>query len=281
MNIYQNNTKKYKKICINCEIEGHVFKDCSKPINSYGILAYKNIKICKIKCNSIIGDSKSKKIPIGYETRFLLVQRKDTIGYIDFIRGKYDSTDPINYEILIQEMTSYERLRILTLSFKELWDLLWKNKNSRTYIHEYKCAEIKFNKLDKKSMLMYVEGNWDNQEWCIPKGRRSNNEKHINCAKREFMEETGYDINEFKLRDDILPLEEIFYGSNGLIYRHVYYIAEIKTDRLPEIDQNNTLQSGEIQCLGWFNFKQCINIFREYERTKRQIMYKAIKCLYT
>jgi len=286
MNIYHNNAKKYKKKCINCEIEGHVFKDCSKPINSYGILAYKNIK----KYNNIDGcidthicvkGSVKNKIPIGYETKFLLVQRKDTIGYIDFIRGKYDSTDPINYEILIQEMTSYEKLRILTLPFKELWELLWMDKKSRTYIHEYKCAEIKFIKLDKKSMIRYVEGNWDIQEWCIPKGRRSNNEKQVDCAKREFIEETGYTMGEFNLRSDLLPLEEIFYGSNGMRYRHVYYIAEINTDRRPIIDQNDILQSGEIQSLEWFNFKQCVNIFRLYEKTKRQIMYKAIKSLYS
>ena len=266
----QRYTRSYKNIiCINCEKKGHMFKDCKNPINSYGILAYKNIK-----------KFSKEKLPIGYETKFLLVQRKDTIGYIDFIRGKYDSNDYKNYELLIQEMTSYEKIKLLTFKFDSLWNLLWKNKNSRIYLNDYEDAKNKFNNIDVYSMIKNTESKWENQEWCVPKGRRGNKESYIDCSIREFMEETGYNRCEFVLRLDIDSITETFYGSNGTPYKHTYLIAEILTDRLPIVDQSNTLQSGEIRCLKWFNFRDCINIFRSYETTKRNIIYQAKNLLF-
>ena len=52
-------------ICNNCGKQGHLFHQCKIPITSYGI----------ILCRSSI-----------YGILFLMIRRKDSFGYIDFLR---------------------------------------------------------------------------------------------------------------------------------------------------------------------------------------------------
>ena len=58
--------------CNNCGIKGHVYKDCKQPVLSCGNLIFR----------------KDGEIP-----KILMVQRKDSLCYIEFIRGKYDIQD--------------------------------------------------------------------------------------------------------------------------------------------------------------------------------------------
>ena len=56
--------------CNNCGKKGHMYKDCKYPVTSCGNIIYSD-------------DSK--------EPRVLMIQRKDSLCYIDFVRGKYDN----------------------------------------------------------------------------------------------------------------------------------------------------------------------------------------------
>ena len=56
------------QFCNNCGKLGHVFHNCKKPITSSGIICVKKDK---------------------NELKYLTICRKDTLGYVDFIRGKY------------------------------------------------------------------------------------------------------------------------------------------------------------------------------------------------
>lgn len=250
-------------ICINCSNKGHTFKDCYYPVTSYGILAYKII---------------------NNEIKILLVQRKDSIGYIDFVRGKYDTKIKKEdiFKTLIGEMSLSEKQRILKYSFDELWNKLWMNHNSRAYNNDYKLAKKKFSSLDVKNMIeeSLKETKWDNSEFSIPKGRRNNSEPIINCAIREFIEETGYKKSDFFICNKYQPVKEVFYGSNGVAYKHIYYIAKIINDKIPKIDNKNILQAGEIKYINWFSYKEAMNLFRHYETTKREIIHRIFKLLY-
>jgi len=250
-------------ICINCSNRGHTFKDCGYPITSYGIIGYKKIK------NHI---------------KYVLVQRKDTMGYIDFVRGRFNCNLKKEdvYKVLIQEMTLEEKQRLLKMNFDEIWDRMWMNKKSRIYKNEYENAKKKFNSIDVKNMIKdsINETKWTSTEFSIPKGRRNNSENYIDCALREFSEETGIKKNQVKkIINKRVPLEEVFYGSNGIAYSHVYYIAEINTEYIPEIDYTNILQAGEIKNINWFSYKQAMNIFRNYESSKRAIIHKVHKII--
>ena len=63
-------TLESETFCSNCANIGHLFHNCKYPITSVGIIVY--------RINNI-----NNKI------EYLMIRRKDTIGYIEFIRGKY------------------------------------------------------------------------------------------------------------------------------------------------------------------------------------------------
>ena len=67
---------------------------------------------------------------------------------------------------------------------------------------------------------------WVEQEWGFPKGRRNYKESNINCALREFEEETGYDKQSVSIIKNLLPFEETFVGSNLKSYKHIYFFAK-------------------------------------------------------
>jgi 8-oxo-dGTP pyrophosphatase MutT (NUDIX family) len=239
----------------------HTFNECSSPVISYGILGFKII---------------------NNEPQYLLVQRKDTIGYIDFLRSKFNPKidKQSMYKILLEEMTENERQRLKYLTFDELWDDLWINHKSRTYLNEYKNAKLKFSKLDITNMVDNTYGLWCEQEYCIPKGRRSlQTESNIDCAIREFKEETNIKESQFKIVYSLGTLTETFQGSNGVFYTHTYFLAELDKEYVPKIDNSNKTMIAEVKNIKFFNFKEALNVFRHYEHTKRNIIYKADKLI--
>ena len=49
---------------------------------------------------------------------------------------------------------------------------------------------------------------WTTPEWGIPKGRKHNKESDINCAIREFVEESGIKHKNLNIYRNVKPLEE-------------------------------------------------------------------------
>ena len=52
---------------------------------------------------------------------FLLIQRKDSIAYVEFIRGKYNVYEEDYICKLLRGMTQKEQQQIISLTFDELW----------------------------------------------------------------------------------------------------------------------------------------------------------------
>jgi len=99
MNGKQNN------FCNNCGKYGHVFNQCKHPITSIGFIVYR-----------INNDNK---------VEYLLIRRKDTLGFIDFMRGKYDVNNKSYILNIINEMTISEKEKLLQYDFDTLWKYLW------------------------------------------------------------------------------------------------------------------------------------------------------------
>jgi ADP-ribose pyrophosphatase YjhB (NUDIX family) len=83
-------------------------------------------------------------------------------------------------------------------------------------------------------------------EWGFPKGRRNYHEKNVDCAHREFYEETSYTNEEYNLLNNVTPINEIFNGTNGILYKHIYYLGVDTSDKEATINQNNIHQIDEI-----------------------------------
>ena len=60
-----------------------------------------------------------------------MVQRKDSLGYVDFLRGKFNINNDFNLRNIISEMTEEEIENIKNFSYSELWNKLWNKKNEK------------------------------------------------------------------------------------------------------------------------------------------------------
>ena len=88
--------------CNNCGKTGHLYHQCKKPITNTGIILFR-----KNKTNDV------------YE--YLMICRKDTLGYVDFLRGKYPIYNKLFIKNLVNEMTLTEKNKVINQPFKELW----------------------------------------------------------------------------------------------------------------------------------------------------------------
>jgi len=251
----------YNHFCNNCGKTGHLFQNCKKPIISTGIINFK----------------KKKK-----NLYFLLICRKDTLGYVDFLRGKYNLNDKTQLLNLFNEMTVIEKEKIINNNFDFLWSELWGNFIGNQYKSEEKNSNEKFNKLKNNDIenlnldILINESHtkWDTPEWGFPKGRRNSGENDINCAIREYMEETGHPKSSFEIIQNILPFEEIFTGSNYKSYKHKYYIAVNKKNV-----SNEYFQKSEVSDMKWLTLEESLKRIRPYSFEKIEIIKKIDKLL--
>jgi 8-oxo-dGTP pyrophosphatase MutT (NUDIX family) len=286
--------KKYKNIyCVNCGEKGHVVKDCSGPITSFGIIAFKIINNEKeelydknSKLQDIITTEKNNLyIPknIYPKTKFLMIQRKDTMGFTDFVRGKYPENEKEcskTLPIFLNEMTTKEKNNLLTKSFDEIWGELWVNHDSKCFKNEYDLAYKKFKKLNIKELITKSLSSFDYAELGFPKGRRNMKETNIACAEREFFEETGYDKSCYDFIKNYPTIHEEFRGTNGIKYRHIYYLVKMKEGiPPPRIDYKNKIQTGEVQNIGWLTYDECISVIRPYDVAKKRVIKKVYRDL--
>lgn len=302
--------------CSNCGKKGHLFKNCKFPIISFGIICIKleNININKLLLNAknLIDNSlvQNNENNINYnelpfltekeynkKIKFVMIRRKNSFTYIDFMRGKYNIYD-IDYLFnLFNLMTVVELNNLREKTFDELWEDLWNIKlPNNIYKVEYNNSKNKFNELKKGKIIniynipinisidYIIKHNytkWKEPEWGFPKGRRNYKETEHNCAIREFIEETNFKENEIELIN-IEPLIELFIGSNGVKYKHKYFIAQSIPKKKVKIDINNKYQLNEISDIKWMNFNEAKNNIREYNLEKKNILnniYNLLKML--
>jgi ADP-ribose pyrophosphatase YjhB (NUDIX family) len=287
------NNKKHI-ICNNCNKYNHESRDCKEPITSWGIILVNLENIYEnnnIKLNHVHTNIKNKIFNITPQNhrdlenlskymndiKFLLVQRKHSIGFMDFLRGKYkiDNIDQINS--LFQYMNKKEIDLISTSDFDFLWKYMWNNDPTKinTQKKDYIIAKQKFDDLKNgvncdvtlDFFIKNITPLYTFNEWGFPKGRKDKNETTLECAIREFSEETQIDPKSIKIIQTIDPIEENLIGTNGIPYRHIYYIAETTVSNIPDISNNN-----EIGNLNYFNYNDAINLIRDYHREKKNIL---------
>jgi len=233
------------QLCNNCQNLGHLYYNCKKPITSLGIICYRINPYNKVE--------------------YLLIQRKDSLGYIDFIRGKYNESNSYQLKNIIYGMTDYEIDNICNRPYYELWNNLG-HKNT----YDKKNEEKIINTLNTHRHL-FVKNGWITPEWGFPKGRRNFKETDFEAAIREFKEETGYSAN-IKFIKNILPLEEIFTGSNLKSYKHRYFIGKmLYRDSLYDAKY----QQSEIGDMKWVEFDEAIGLLRDYNYEKISTLRSA------
>ncbi len=284
-NTYRENLKVRETrniYCGNCGKLGHTYRKCKFPITSCGIILFKNNKFFEPIKNDT-GD-----IINNHERYyFLLIRRKDTLGYVEFLRGKYDEKNEEYLIKIFKTMTQSEVERIKTLDFSQLWNELWSHRNYKQYQVEFENSKAKFENLrsgkylDLEKIITQAEISYTEKEWGFPKGRRNIKESDYDCAMREFQEETGFLNDEYTILKNIKPVEEIFYGSNSIRYKHIYYIGECLSERKIKVDPENKFQATEIGGIEWFNLEDSLSKIRPYNKEKKDVLRKVHKLLLT
>jgi 8-oxo-dGTP pyrophosphatase MutT (NUDIX family) len=249
--------------CNNCGKQGHLYHQCKLPITSNGIIAFR----------------KNKSDALEY----LMICRKDSLGYIDLIRGKYDVYNHEYILSMINQMSIMEKVNILKHDFNFLWTNVWNmTHNNKKYKNEYINSFEKFNKLKQgyidKTTKEYVSfatlikksyTRWIHPEWGFPKGRRNFQENDYNCAMREFCEETGYEPTMLNNISNIMPSEEIFTGSNYKSYKHKYFLAYVDYNISTETYNH---QQSEVSQVKWLTYDEAISHIRDYNLEKKNIL---------
>lgn len=225
---------------------------------------------------------------------FMMVSRKFSLGFIEFIRGKYDVCDPKSIINLFEQMYDDEIEYIRTNPYDNLL-YYFLNRNNEPmecvlnkiyegkYSNEYCEAKIKFNLLKNPNndednnipwnlnfYTKYVEPKWKKPEWGFPKGRRDKRtEENLTCACREFEEETGYQKEDYTVLNKIEPVEEKLLGTNGVNYKHIYYIS------INDVDKDFKLMNYDVYEIGgvkWFTYDEAMAHIRPYHMEKKKIL---------
>lgn len=265
--------------CLNCGKNGHINKTCKEPIISCGIICFKinNLpmhKIEKFLFNKYINIEDYNYNHIDYynkinfhrkDIKFLLIRRKHSLSYIEFLRGKYDENDINKIINMFELMSEKEVINIKNNNFDYLWNDLWKNTaNSKTFLKEMILSKNKFNNL-KKNIINDLKSNYIEPEWGFPKGRRIKYENNYECAHREFIEETN--LLNYTQFDRINTVEETFNGTDNNLYKHIYYIAGSDENELV-----HNIDNYEVDSIGWFTIDQVLSLLRPYNKSKINII---------
>ena len=246
--------------CNNCGKQGHSYHQCKVPITSFGVIVF-------------------RKTP-EQRLEYLMIRRKDTLGFIDFMRGKYSIYNKDYILNMMRQMTVDEKHRLKTQTFEEIWLDIWGTSNmSEQYRNEESTSRDKFATLRNgvyTKYEMYTLGDlieasyafdtWTEAEWGFPKGRRNYQERDYDCALREFSEETGYSPTSLINVKNILPFEEIFTGSNYKSYKHKYYLNMMSYE---DSLKPRSIQACEVSASEWKTAEECLAAIRYYNVEKR------------
>lgn len=237
--------------CNNCGNKDHIFRACKDPITSCGILLLRSI-------------IEPMTLPTNPSTvSVLMVQRKDSMAYMEFIRGKYDPTEPKFIKKLLSNMTIHEQSLIETEEFDTLWLKLW-GEGRDTHSFEYEISKTNYETINRKKLISESKSTYTEPEWGFPKGRRSKGETAIECGIREFWEETNVPRTAYDVIES-LCFTEVFSGTNNIKYKHVYYVAILKDSSLVDLTQNLTsIQKREVSNVSWKTLKDCKDITRPH-----------------
>jgi len=287
-----------KNCCLNCGKSGHQSKKCSEPVISNGIICFNyntninNKKIEDFFYNKFIDINEYnyenlnniKLIPLFYDKiKIMMICRKHSLNYVGFLRGQYDPDDINNLQRLFSLMSVEENLSIRNKSFNVLWNDLWKETASKKMFQkELNASKSKFEKLKSNNFYNLLDNNnlskYNDPEWGFPKGRRDIDETNMECASREFYEETNISLesDNILILERVGTIEETYIGTNNIKYKHNYFLVSSQGDCTLELVNNDDFinANNETSNIKWFTIPEALEKIRPYEESKIQLIHQ-------
>ena len=258
--------------CPNCDFQ----LPREQPIISYGIIGVKVTvpEITQDQLFQLLNSPvlyKNSQTTEGIQTmenrvKFLLVRRRSSLGLSSIVRGKYNNTNLYSIIKLIRQLTQEDLEKLQNMEFYDLWRDVCGVVQHKPFTKSYEKFKKLFDTKEPINIKYYLNRYkplYKTQEWGIPKGRKTRDETPLECACREFMEETGINSDSFRVLDSICPKTEEFKASDGKIYRHVYFTCLITGNNIEgEVD------TREIGDKKWVDLPEALSLVRhdKYDR---------------
>lgn len=208
---------------------------------------------------------------INDNIQFLMVQRKHSLGYLEFMRGRYTMDNYNSLVHLIEQMSPNEIADITNKDFDYLWNNLWDLNNIKNKNHhkEYIQSKQKFYqiKLNYPTIFSDTVPLYNFNEWGFPKGRRESYESDLLCAIREFEEETNLGEENYTIMDKCKSIRENLTGTNGVHYAHNYFLSIINNNIGNKDDTNREINQTKV-----LNIVECLDRIRPYHKNKIRII---------
>ena len=198
----------------------------------------------------------------------LLVKRRVTYQFCEFVHGHWSRYNKKRLISLFNNMTAAEKVDILSLNFDYLWYRVWLlhppvetppgitvqtgTPSYEFYRQKREYFESTFKRDDGKRLNSLVRGTSNKGTlWAIPKGHKGAQESEVECAVREFYEETSIEKKSYKLINR--PPISYSYTTLGTNYISRYFIALVRPGVEPKVrfrPGNNQL--AEVDEVAWF-----------------------------
>lgn len=275
-----------QSICTNCGGQGHTFRQCIAPVTSYGVIMVRpeagfDIASALSSNPGLVTGMENQKL------EFLLIQRRDSLGFIELMRGRYKITDIDYIRLHMNGITAEERAKYCEGPFETLWTGMWGLDHSHLYKNEYETAKIKWEQIHKGvtdlsgkvwnsvSIAETCDAAPATPEWGFPKGRRDSQESDYVCAMREMFEETGVRETDVIPIQNLEPLVESFFGSNHVHYCHKYFLVWVPSTLDIKFDRENDHMRKEIGDLRWVSVEEGLGLIRPQNVEKREVLLRA------
>ena len=217
-----------------------------------------------------------------------MICRRNTIRFVQFLRGQYVNSDIEYIQKLFDVMTNQEIDYIKTKDFNFLWEYLWLDnfysKSNDKIRRDKAIAQSKYDKInsgynfnDNTINIKYFIDNktdfYEEPEWGFPKGRRNFNETNFQTAKREFCEETGISDNDIFISNTAPHFNEEYKSYDNIRYRNTYYLAEyLGNIEDIKITPENKEQYTEVSDIKFFDLNTALSSIRGYSSEKKNIL---------
>lgn len=199
--------------------------------------------------------------------QILLVRKRSTYAFHTFVHSQYKSDDTDAIMALFNKMTAEEKLDILSMNFNQIWYRIWLNTPFRTafyYMCKHKFENTFLRDGGKNLRAMIARSTCGNLIWEIPKGRRSRGESTLDCAIREFQEETNISKEQYRVvfmpDRGAGPTRSFTHQDEGTVYTNVYYMAVENAPIKINIDFHNESQIVEIGELRWMDISDIAKV---------------------
>jgi 8-oxo-dGTP pyrophosphatase MutT (NUDIX family) len=206
--------------------------------------------------------------------QILLVQGRWSMPFLDLVHSRRYNQPREIVDVFLSEITRTERQMIMTMPYEELWRAIDCPGSERDVpVREegrttpFAKGKRKFENDRVRERAEQIETQFEEAEFGLPKGRLSPHETPLACCHREVLEETGLSPDKYELIEPHHPIREVFVGTNGVSYSHVYLCARLRPG-VSEPDER-VQTDREIARSLWVTQEAALGLLRPYDEAKR------------